>query len=202
MSKKSKQAVYLSFDIEADGPSPQSNNMLSIGIVGFVKTAHGNNIVADWQSNILPLDNHKADQKTMDEFWAKVPEMWKFVNTNQVTATDVIKEITNLYKELAYKYHVVWVAWPGAYDWQWLNYYYQYVNDSLNGELPYIGFQAKCISTMFWVYTNANNINGQAKNDLFTELCEGNVCDHNPNHDAHAQGIAFMNLANKLNITL
>jgi hypothetical protein len=193
-----KQNLYLSFDIEADGPSPRSNNMLSIGVVGFTADKKE---VFNWQKNLKPLDDHKSDSDTMKYFWDKNPEIWKFVNTNLFNADDAMIDLGDKIYLLTEKYKLKWVAWPAAYDWQWLKYYYTaMIENNPDDDCMDVGFKATCISTMFDIYCHQNDI--QDRDSEFNKLTEGHKVTHNPEDDARAQGIAFINLANALSMKL
>ena len=67
-----KKNAYLSVDIEADGPSPYKNSMLSFGVTLLTKDKK---ILSKWEWNLRPLEGHEADPKTMKEFWQKNAEI-------------------------------------------------------------------------------------------------------------------------------
>jgi hypothetical protein len=193
----SSNNLYLSFDIEADGPSPSVNSMVSIGIYGFDGT--GNEVVS-YQRNIVPPENRIVDIPTKERFWDKNPEALKFVQTNQVSAEKCMSEIAELYKK--YKddnYKIVWVARPSAFDWQWLNCYY---NEFGPDDKPNIGFSASCISTAFWIYCRQNNLSKDEQKELWNELKGEEEVTHNPLDDARCQAKIMIELMNRFNITL
>lgn len=57
--------MFLSFDIEADGPCPGLNSMLSFGMAGFTPDAR---IVFEYEANLFPLPDTKPDPKTQ-KWW-------------------------------------------------------------------------------------------------------------------------------------
>ena len=63
---------YVSIDIEADGPAPGLNSMLSLGAAAFA----GDGTLADtFSANLETLPEAREDPKTM-RWWAKQPEAW------------------------------------------------------------------------------------------------------------------------------
>ena len=64
---------YVSIDIEADGPAPGLNSMLSLGAVAF--TSDGA-LVDTFSANL----EAREDPKTM-RWWAKQPEAWAACRT-------------------------------------------------------------------------------------------------------------------------
>ena len=57
--------LFAHFDIEADGPSPALNNMISIGVVF---TNQKGDEVGNFLGDIEPLDGHAEDSATIKEF--------------------------------------------------------------------------------------------------------------------------------------
>ena len=193
----SKPKLYASFDIEADGSSPANNSMLSNGIVFF--NSNGTEIKS-FQRNIKPLPDKTQEKRCMTEFWDKFPDVWKFVNSNQITAIEFCQELETILLELEKTYQIIWVASPAAYDWQWLNSYYDKFKSQ---NAPNIGFSAKCVSTLFWTYCRLNKINAKEDQEKLREtLSEGFKHTHNPEDDAREQGKMFINLCKLMNIPL
>lgn len=189
--------IYLSFDIEADGPSPSVNSMVSIGIYGF--NGVGDEVVS-YQRNIKPCSNRIVDIPTKERFWDKNPDALNFVQTDQVSAEECMSEISDLYKGLKEKnYKIVWVARPSAFDWQWLNCYY---NEFGPDDKPNIGFSASCISTAFWIYCQQNKLSKEQQKELWKELKGDEDVTHNPLDDARCQGKIMFKLMDKFKIRL
>ena len=63
-----KEKLFLSFDIESDGPTPMTNNLLSIGIIGITMDEK---IIFEYEANIEPLVTHVQDNQCMQTFWLK-----------------------------------------------------------------------------------------------------------------------------------
>ena len=60
--------VYLSFDVETDGPSPILNNLLSIGIYGLDKDFKN---IFNFSENIFEHLGKVQNKDTMIFFWNK-----------------------------------------------------------------------------------------------------------------------------------
>lgn len=133
-----KELVYLSFDIEADGPSPISNSMLSLGATLLKRDK---TILKKWEWNFKPLDGHVTDEDTMD-FWSRNKEAYEYCTTNQQDPMEVFAKWKSEILELQLTYDILPIAYPAAYDWQWINGYFSL----LKTENP-LGYTAFCIST-------------------------------------------------------
>ncbi len=197
MNSTKPKIAYLSFDIEADGPSPLHNNMLSIGVWGF--NEYGQEIVS-WERNLYPNPNKKSDPNTMLDFWSKNLKAWQYVNTNRVTTTTAFTELHKIISELKFNYTIEWVSWPASYDWQWLNcYYHDFVESNPGTNWTSIGYKATCMSSVWSFYVKQNNLSKEDENALWQKLsvCEA---DHTAGVDAKAQGLLYYNLLKHIGI--
>lgn len=185
--------LYLSFDIEADGPSPCLNNMLSLGICGMTETGE---IVYKYCENIKQLDNHVIDPDTKSEFWDKNPELWIKVNENQISCVVAMQKLSDDLLELHGKgYTFTWIAMPAAYDWQWLNYYWNYAAKNcadMKGQK--LGFKAECLSTAWNTYIKLTKKNRAESNELWESVYGVNPSKHNAYYDALHQGNVYIYL--------
>ncbi len=146
------------------------------------------------------MEDHKADDHCMQEFWSKEPEAWEFVNTDQVKASHAMRDLSNFIKSFKdEKKQIVWVARPSAYDWQWIKNYYETFKPE-NAEN--IGFSSRCISTLWWSYCKQNKLSDEQEKLVWDELKEGLPHTHNPIDDARSQGTAFINLCKRMDIKL
>jgi len=71
--KKTKKELYFSFDIEADGPIPGPNSMLSLGVAVFKDDGTR---LATFSANLETLSDATPDPDTM-KWWKTQPEAWK-----------------------------------------------------------------------------------------------------------------------------
>ena len=69
----SSEECYVSIDIEADGPVPGLNSMLSLGAAAF--TSDGA-LAQTFSANLEPLPEAYEDERTM-RWWASQPAAWE-----------------------------------------------------------------------------------------------------------------------------
>ena len=78
---ETKKIIFLSVDVETDGPVPGLYSMLSIGLAAF--NVH-NEIIWEQEINLFPLEDASKDRKTM-EWWQEEEqkEAWEHLLINQ-----------------------------------------------------------------------------------------------------------------------
>src|SRR3989338_6556001 len=133
--------LYASFDIEADGPCPLKNSMLSFGVVIYDQDG---NEIDSFERNLFARTDAVEDIDCLNSFWKQHPDQWDYVHTNQISPRQFVRDFVKFLNGRS----VIWIAYPAAYDWQWLNNYYHLYRDASD---PDLGYSAKCISTLFWV---------------------------------------------------
>lgn len=119
--------VYISFDVETDGPCAGLNSMLSLGAaaVGWNTETHKWEVSHTFSANIKPLHDCSPDFKTMEEFWRKNPEAWKAATSNPEDAEDAM----NRFRILVASVETVWgcrptaVGAPATFDYAFVRYY-------------------------------------------------------------------------------
>ncbi len=83
-----KGDVFISIDIECDGPVPGLYSMISLGAAAFDNDGR---IIGTFEANLEPLKGATQHPDTMKDFWAKHPEAWKRSTENAKPPEDVIK---------------------------------------------------------------------------------------------------------------
>lgn len=193
--------VFFSLDIEADGRSPSTNNMLSIGIVVF--DIDGNELEF-YQSNIIP--EKEPDIKCINSFWILFPEAWEFIQGDRKPWGVVMIEINKLYAKYYGKgFKIEWVAGPAAYDWQWLNYYYSKFLDLVEKEGGIaldIGYSCRCSSEVEKYFWKMNRKLIPQKEELKDQMADGAKHTHKPHEDARREGRIFIKMHKMLGIPL
>jgi DNA polymerase III alpha subunit (gram-positive type) len=124
----SEREIYVSVDIEADGPIPSINSMLSFGAAAF--TPEGE-MIATFEANLELLSGATPDEKTMTEFWAKNPEAWAACRTNLQSPEKAMKDFvawTNALPGLP-----VMDCYPAGFDFTFMYWYMR----RFAGESPY-----------------------------------------------------------------
>ena len=65
--------IYISTDIESDGPIPGPNSMLSMASAAFIN----GQLKDTFTVNLKQLPGATMDRRTKEEFWDKNPEAWE-----------------------------------------------------------------------------------------------------------------------------
>jgi hypothetical protein len=113
----SKPELYISTDVEADGPIPGINSMLSFASAAF--TAAGEQ-VGTYSANLELLPGARPDHNTM-EFWAREPAAWEACRKDCRDPGIVMPEYSDWVNGLGGK--PVFVGYPVAYDFMWVYWY-------------------------------------------------------------------------------
>jgi hypothetical protein len=109
--------IYVSTDIEADGPIPGPNSMLSFASAAY---ATDKTLVATFSANLETLPGAQGDPKTM-QWWKGKPEEWTACRTNTRDPSLVMPEYVAWLKALRAK--PVFVGYPAAYDFLFVYWY-------------------------------------------------------------------------------
>ena len=148
----SKTPIFISFDVEADGPSPATNTCLQIALVACVYDEDPDPKHPEkWTVSSLdlcfkPQVGKQPDNETMTEFWSQFPEILEKIRANAVDPFIQMKQLSNWLYELSEQYTIDrWVAAPSAYDWQWVNYMYYHYKSINTYKLP---FKSECMSSI------------------------------------------------------
>jgi hypothetical protein len=109
--------IYVSTDVEADGPIPGPHSMLSFASAAYWpdKTLH-----CTFSANLLTLPGAAGDPKTMD-WWLTQPEAWAAARDNARDPAVVMPKYVAWLKGLPGK--PVFVAYPVAYDFMFVYWY-------------------------------------------------------------------------------
>lgn len=114
-----KPEIYISIDVETNGPAPGLNSMLALGAAAF--TADGN--MPTWYYHTLhPMFASHADPDTM-KWWETQPEAWAEVNKGQLEPMDAMQRFVAWCDTLREDWKPVAVAAPAAFDFAFVNYY-------------------------------------------------------------------------------
>jgi len=186
----SKGLVYASIDIEADGPNPMKNNMVSIGIVF---TDESGKILHEYEADLKPLEGHEPDPITMDEFWSKHESEWARIQREGRDYKDVMLEIYDLCTIRFKDHNVKWLAKPAAFDWQWVS---SYAYLAFGYQWPY--FKATCISTLKNLYWDLTNLSREEMSAKEAEWTKGTSMTHRAVDDARYQAALYHGVSNAL----
>jgi hypothetical protein len=109
--------VYVSTDVEADGPIPGPHSMLSFASAAFLADK---TLVATFTANLTTLPGARGDPGTM-AWWQGQPEAWTACRANPRDPAEVMPEYVTWLKALSGR--PVFVAYPAAYDFLFVYWY-------------------------------------------------------------------------------
>ncbi len=109
--------IYVSTDVEADGPIPGPHSMLSFASAAFLpdKTLH-----ATFTANLDTLPGAEGHPETM-AWWQTQPEAWEACRKELREPAEVMPEYAAWLKGLPGR--PVFVGYPVAYDFMWVYWY-------------------------------------------------------------------------------
>jgi len=174
--------VYVSTDIEADGPIPGPHSMLSFASVAFRpdKTELGN-----FSANLVTLPGAEGDPKTMD-WWRGQPDAWAACRADPREPAVVMPEYVAWLKALPGK--PVFVAYPAAYDFLFVYWYLI----RFAGESPF-SHSALDIKT-FAMAVLGTEYRASVKRNLPRDWFDDLPHTHVALDDARGQGVLFCNM--------
>lgn len=112
-----KPELYISTDVEADGPIPGQNSMLSFGSTAY---RLDKTIVSTFEANLELLPGAKPDPRTM-QWWQTKPEAWKACRENLQSPEKTMHNYLIWLKGLPGT--PVFVGYPAAYDFMFVYWY-------------------------------------------------------------------------------
>ncbi|MBL8268748.1 3'-5' exoribonuclease domain-containing protein [Steroidobacter sp.] len=117
--------IYISTDIETDGPIPGPHSMLSIGSAAYTADKA---LVATFSANLETLPGAQAHPKTA-EWWATQPEAWAACRKDLEAPEQAMLRYVSWLKSLEGK--PVFVAYPAGFDFTFVYWYLiKYVGES------------------------------------------------------------------------
>ena len=122
--------IYVSTDIETDGPTPGLNSMLSFGSAAFLADK---TLLRTFSANLERLADASADPVTM-AWWETQPLAWEACHINPRPPVIVMPEYLAWLKELPGD--PVFVGYPAAFDFMFITYYLR----RFAGESPFSYF--------------------------------------------------------------
>jgi len=109
--------VYVSTDVEADGPIPGPHSMLSFGSAAYLPDKK---LVATFSANLETLEGATGHPKTM-EWWETQPEAWQACREKTRPPGEAMPEYVSWLKGLPAK--PVFVGYPASYDFMFVYWY-------------------------------------------------------------------------------
>ncbi|HEX4951251.1 MAG TPA: exonuclease [Blastocatellia bacterium] len=109
--------IYVSTDVETDGPIPGINSMLSFGSAAY---RADKTLISTFAANLETLPEANGDPKTMD-WWQTQPEAWAACRQDLQAPETAMKNYLAWLKALPGK--PVFVSYPVAFDFMFVYWY-------------------------------------------------------------------------------
>jgi hypothetical protein len=109
--------IYVSTDIEADGPIPGPHSMLSFGSAAYLP---GGTLHATFSANLFQLEGASPHPETQ-AFWDKNPEAWAACRKDPIPPAEAMKRYAEWLESLPGK--PVFVGYPASYDFLFVYWY-------------------------------------------------------------------------------
>lgn len=189
--------VFISIDVEADGPIPGVNSMLSFGAAAFRIPEKGKftwearKPIATFEANLDQLPGGTPSQATM-AWWAKQPEAWAACRLNTRPASEVMPEFVRWVRGLPDK--PVVVGFPVTYDFMFLYWYTMAFGGLEDGQPCPYGFQGLDLKTMAWCRLGGRYKDASKKNFPKHWFQGSPAHNHQALTDAIGQGVMFVNM--------
>ena len=119
--------IYLSTDIEADGPIPGPHSMLSFATAAYLADK---TLVGTFSANLQLLEGATGHPQTM-AWWLTQPEAWVACRENQRDPAEAMADYLIWIKSLPGK--PVFVAFPAGFDFMFVSWYLYF----FTGENPF-----------------------------------------------------------------
>ena len=174
--------IYVSTDIESDGPIPGPNSMLSFGSAAF--SADGK-MLDTFTRNLETLPGAAADPETA-KWWTTQPEAWAACRKHPVPPEQAMKAYVQWLKGLPGK--PVFVAYPAGFDFTHVYWYLI----RFTGESPF-SFSAIDIKT-FAMSLLKGDYREASKKNMPKRWFGDEPHNHVALDDAIGQGVLFCNM--------
>lgn len=109
--------LYVSTDVETDGPIPGPNSMLSLASAVFSRDGR---VLSTWTANLLPLPGSGPDAAT-SSFWAEFPEAYAATQRDRRDPAEAMPDYARWLGSLDGE--PVFVAYPAGFDFTWVFWY-------------------------------------------------------------------------------
>ncbi len=112
-----KQEVYISTDVETDGPIPGPHSMLSLGSAAYLEDK---TLVSTFTANLELLPGAEGNPHTM-AWWATQPVAWEACRRDVQSPATAMKAYVAWIKRLDGR--PVFVAYPAGFDFTFVYWY-------------------------------------------------------------------------------
>lgn len=201
-----KPQLYVSVDIESDGPIPGPHSMLSFGASAFLITPKEAGIgippgklvsvgtlgalseLGTFSRNLDLLPDAVPEPSTT-EFWAKNQDAYNATRLDTKPPEEAMREFATWLNQWGYK--PTFVGYPVTFDFMFVHWYMI----RFTGSDPF-GFQGLDMKTMSWMLLGCDTFHGASKRNFPGRWFHGVPKKHThvAIDDAIEQGIIFRNM--------
>lgn len=174
--------IYVSTDVEVDGPIPGPNSMLSFGSAAFLPDK---TLLGTFSANLQTLPEATADPETM-KWWGRHKEAWQICRQDQRDPRDAMVEYVAWLEKLPGR--PVFVGYPAAFDFMYIYWYLI----RFAGRSPF-SFSALDMKTMAMVLLRLD-FRESSKKNMPKAWFEKAPHTHVALDDAMEQGLLFCNM--------
>ncbi len=174
--------VYVSVDIEADGPIPGPYSMLSLGAVAY--SGDGTKL-GEFEVNLETLPGASMHPKTK-AWWEQFPDAWQACRTNLRAPALGMSQFVDWLEGLPGV--PIFVAWPATWDFMWVYWYLI----SFTGKRPFSEHGIDIRS--YAMGMRARDFRRAGKNYLPKRWFGDRAHTHVALDDANEQGQLFMSM--------
>ena len=179
--------IYISTDVETDGPIPGPHSMLSIGAAAYTADKQ---LLSTFSANLETLPGATGHPDTM-AWWQTEPDAWAACRTNLQSPELAMKSFLAWVKSLPGK--PVFVAYPVAFDFMFVYWYLI----RFTGESPF-AHSALDIKTLAMVLLQRPYRDSTKRNMPPHWFDAGLPHTHTALDDAIEQGALFCNILAEL----
>ena len=178
--------IYVSTDVESDGPIPGVYSMLSFGSVALLPDK---TIVDTFSANLETLPQAEQDEDTMD-WWKNQPEAWEACRREQLKPAEAMKAYAAWLNNLPGR--PVFVGYPASFDFMFIAWYLNKFAD----ENPF-SFVALDVKTLAFSLLDIDFLDVY-KSRMPRRWFDENAKSHVALADAHEQGLLFCNILSEM----
>lgn len=113
----SRPEVYVSVDVETDGPIPGPHSMLSFGAAAFTRDA---GLIQTFSANLQTLEGAQGHLETM-KWWGTQAQAWALCRVDPRSPEAVMPEFAHWLEQLPGK--PVFVGYPASFDFMFVYWY-------------------------------------------------------------------------------
>jgi hypothetical protein len=179
--------VYVSTDIETDGPIPGANSMLSFASVAYDGEGRA---LGSFEANLETLPDAVPDARTM-EWWRTQPEAWAACRQDLRAPAAAMADYDRWLQSLSGR--PVFVAYPLLFDMMFV-YWYQI---RFVGRSPF-GHSGIDIKTMAYAALGLRSYRDATKRSMPADWFGETPHSHVALDDARGQGELFFNIRRAL----